>query len=148
MQFKAEKISDTWDEIFPLIKMNFDETGVKGPVFNPSKKVYELLQEAKILHFIVARNKFGEPMGYSFMHISMHPHFQDVIFATQDAFYLLPQYRGIIGYKFFQFVEQDLLSNGVSYVARDSCHENDWSKTLIRSGYREVKQIFVKKLEA
>lgn len=148
MQFKVENLSEVWDEIFPLIKNNFDETGVKGPPFNPTRSFYERLQSKNIFHVVVARNKQNEAIGFSFMLVSTHPQFEDTLFANQEAFYVLPEYRGITGFKFFQHVEQNLLSLGVKFIVRDSCKENDWSKTLIKSGYREIKKLFIKKTEA
>ncbi len=146
MQVQIEKIKDVWDEVLPLIQMNYAETGIRGPEFKPEKKAYQYLQEANILHFVVARDSNGKIIAYSAVHVSMHPHFTDTIYATQDGFYVLPEHRGVFGYKFFKYIDNDLFSRGVQFITRDSCKENDWSRTLLRSGYKEIKKIYIKKL--
>lgn len=146
MQFKAEKISDIWDEIFPLFEKHNNEVGISGEILKPLKTAYESLQERQKLHFIVARDINNKIIGYSMFTIANHHQYLDSIVASQEAFYLQPEYRGISSMRLFNFVENDLINLGVNLIIRHSCIERDWSRTLKRCGYKEKETMYVKRI--
>ena len=146
MQYKVEKISEVWDEILPLFEKHNNEVGLPGSVLNPAKNNYFAADAKGNLHFIVVRNNDGEIVGYSMFFVGPHHQYLDSLTASQEAFYLKPDYRGITAMKLFSFVEKDLLTLGVKYILRQSCVGKDWSRTLIRTGYLEKETLYVKRV--
>lgn len=144
LDFQRESLIAIWDEALPLFKENNSETGF-FPDLNLNKEKYERLDQADTLLTFTAR-KDNNLVGYCTHFLSLHQHYRDVFWATQDAFYMIPECRGIPSVRFLKWADDALKNFGVQFVARQVTPLKNYARTLERLKYEPVETTFVRGL--
>jgi GNAT superfamily N-acetyltransferase len=147
MIFSEEKVEDIWNEVVPLLKEAHKESGLRDLELNPLKETYISLQKSGLFHAVIARDDHGKLVGYSGFTIAAHHQYADKQCAQQESFYVDKEHRGITAVKFFNYIEKRLEERGVNLIIRQSSAEADWSKTLIRNGYKEIETVYIRRLD-
>lgn len=142
---KITNLETYWEKLEPLFAMNFYETGFPAPL-NICKAYYLEAFKAGDLHIMILEDDNQNVFGYSFFKVFNPVHYRGTLFAFQDAFFVKKEYRGVSAMKLFKAVEKDLENMGVQCVIRDSDLRSSWNKTLEKSGYKELKKIFFRKI--
>ena len=86
----------------------------------------------------------GETLvGYSSFFLFTNHHYQNRLEATQDAIYIVPEFRGN-GFEFIGFIDEYLKSIGVKSVHQHVKVNHDWSSTLDKLGYKFTERTYTK----
>lgn len=138
LSFHTEKLEDVAKEILPLLQKHYEEIAwnkEKVP-FNPDWDRYRQLEAAGALRIYIARED-GELVGYAVFCVSRMLHYQDVVQAQNDIFYVVPSKRGLyIGRKLLQeYAEAELKREGVHDITLHIKLAHDWSKLAQHWGY-------------
>lgn len=116
--YQIEKFSDVIEESLPLLQKHWDELA-RNKDFVPldiNYEAYRLLEKSNVLRVYTVR-KDAVLIGYAVYVLSFNLHYKSTKFATNDIFWLTPEYRkGMIGLRLFQFVEEQLKLEGVSVM--------------------------------
>lgn len=98
--FHEELMSDIIEELPPLFEEHYNEVGAFGGLkvgLDVQWRVYKILEEKEMLHFITVR-KGDKLVGYYVSIIAPHLHFADTIVAENDTIFISKKYRtGRIG---------------------------------------------------
>lgn len=129
---------DHWDEV----------GGIAGQCeLDIDFNMYLTLQSQGILIMVAAYDD-DKLVGYVSCSRAPHPHHKGKIFASTDAFYVAPKYRGITGTKLIKFTEALLRDrHSVDYfsiIANTNFRIDSWAN---RMGYQESDIVYTKKLE-
>ena len=130
-----------------MYKRQYEELGRFGSDIKvePNWAAYKALQETQQLIAYTAKEN-DIVVGYAVFILQMHLHYNK-LFALNDLFYLLPEYReGLTGFKFMKFIEQELVYNGVNIVVWSVKPQKDYSKLLIRMGYGLLEMNYFRRL--
>jgi len=139
---------DTYAEIKPLLHDHWKEIAVSKDKIklSPDIETYYKLQELDKLFCLICRNK-GKMVGYIITMLHEHPHYVDHIFAQNDLFYLMPQYRkGLLAFKFLKEHEKQIKNLGVSCLLYHIKPDKDFSKILTRTNYTLFETVYKKDL--
>ena len=98
MTFQAEKWSAAEPEVRKLVDAHWRELAVfqREIKLDIDWEHYRLLAEREampLLQLTTARTTGGELAGYWINIINLHPHYKGTVFAFQDSYFVLPQYR-------------------------------------------------------
>jgi len=143
--FQLEPLEPIVRDIFLLAKAQWEEleSERKYP-FNPDVKRYLEFNRTGFLRQYTARE--GEIVGQAGMYVSPSMHSQ-VLIATEDTWYLKPEYRkGSNALRFLRFVENDLKSIGVQEIHMTSTLANKSGKIMLARGYTHVLNGYLKEL--
>lgn len=144
MTFQRERISDLWDEAFPLFAAHHNESGVLTPEdLAPSRSRYESLEAIHMSRLFTARHN-GELVGYAIFHIMPHLQYSKKMFAMQDVVYMKPEHRGISGTKFLVYTDSELRAERVDVIVRHVASQCDYSRTLSRLGYSAIETAYMR----
>lgn len=155
MKFKREEYSERLvTEIMPLLKAHYEETADKfyGP-FDPSIETYEMLSNGGNLRIFTVRH-FDDVAGvsvlcgYQIFFISKHHHSKNLVQATQDILYLVPEFRkGFNGYKFVRWCSDQLKEEGVHVVHQIIPVKNGLGRMMAHMGYQIEDVIYSRSLQ-
>lgn len=128
-------LQDHWQEI----ARNKDKIKL-----NPDYRKYEILEEAGVLHTVVAKD--GEKIvGYFISFVQENIHYQDHVFAVNDVLYLDPSYRGTgVAKEMFEYVEKALKELGVSVISLHIKVDNRFDTLCETMGYSENEVTYSK----
>jgi GNAT superfamily N-acetyltransferase len=77
---------------------------------------YQLMNDAGMIKIITVRNQ-SQLVGYIAMLIHLHPHHKNTLYAMNDMFYILPEFRkGRTGIEIFKFTEEVMRAEGVKIM--------------------------------
>ncbi len=116
--FSVEPFSSIKDEIKGLWQKHYDELILDKEKFvlDPDIEQYEAIERNKLLHITVAR-KNGIMVGYIFAILGRHLHYKNIIFASHDLYYVLPEFRAPRAFKRLMLAsENSLKSKGINYL--------------------------------
>lgn len=74
----------------------------------PRWDTYEAMEDAGAFTILTARDpaRFGQLVGYNAFFVNRHMHYEDLVVAMNDVFYLHPDYRtGANALRFLRFTE-------------------------------------------
>ncbi len=103
---------DTFSNHYEEVDYN---TGVME--LDPDFEYYYLLEEKGMIHPVTVRDD-GKIVGYCVSFLCPHPHHKGKVLASNDIFYIHPDYRRTgIAAELLAFVEKDLIELGVSIIS-------------------------------
>lgn len=107
--FHVEHVRDCWDEAYELAREHqaMTQSYRRSEPFNPDKDRFIQYNDAGLFHLLTCRFS-GKLVGYLGLYITTSMHSQRRL-ATEDTFYLSPDYRkGRIALRFLRFMEEYL----------------------------------------
>ncbi len=131
-----------------MYKLQYEELGRFGKDIqvDPNWLAYNELEEAQQLLAYSVKNEDDVIVGYGLFILQRHLHYEE-LFAINDVFYILPEYReGMLGYKFIKFMEKDLEFNQVKMVVWSVKPQKDYSNLLKRLGYGLLEMNYFRRL--
>jgi len=134
--FAIESIADCWDEVMVNAEAHWHETEQfqNGEDLNPDKSRYVQYEEAGIYIQFTARDE-GRLVGNCGMYVMPSMHTQQII-ATEDTWFLLPEYRkGRNAIKFYNFVEDKRKEMDVVDINMTAKPANNASRVMEYLGY-------------
>ena len=148
IQYIASSGKECFDEISKMFEKHYEELSVtKGFKLNPDYNVYWEADKRKTLRVILCKDD-NKIIGYIVYFIGLNLHYKDCLLATEDIYYLDPEYRkGLIGPKMFIFAEKYLKSIGVDMIRYSTKTHLDNSKLFEFLGCEFIEKVFIKKLD-
>lgn len=136
-------------EMLPILDAHYEELTLhkERVKLKPRWIVYYTLQARG--HFVIytARDDSGRLVGYNAFFIDAHMHYEDLIVATNDVFFIVPEHRrGSTALRFLRFTEQQLREGGVDKVAYHHKAANNFGPILHRLGYSPEEGVAAKLL--
>lgn len=142
--FREEKFLNVYRNIFELLKLNHEETGVYDMPFQPDFERYLFLEEEDRLQFFVIHFE-KEIVGYAMFFIDREIYQNKVLSATQALNFVVKKHRGI-GLAFMRFCDDRLERNGVNSIWRQSTAKFDIGKIYERMGYVRVETSYLRRV--
>jgi GNAT superfamily N-acetyltransferase len=116
-----------------------------GQGFKPELKRYQQYEDCDWLFMVVVRDG-GAAIGYAAIYVTPSMHTQKMI-ATEDTFFLLPDYRGKgLAVQFVDFVEAEAVRRGAVEIMFTAKAINHVGKILEHLDYRPVAVQYSKQL--
>ena len=146
MKFKREKFVDVIDEALPLIENHFKEVDAHTDLGLDIDRIrYADLDDMGSLRVFTVRTPENVLAGYACFIVNYNLHYKTRLCAIQDVLYVAPEHRGF-GYLFIERCDQALKSEGVELVLQSVTVKHDFSRSLIRLGYKEQETLYAKRL--
>ena len=148
LEFKQEFINDVKPEIVNLINLHWEEIALNKDVIklNPDWKSYYNLEDNNKLKIFTARYD-NVLIGYFIVIISVHLHYKDHLFATNDILYMHPDYRkGFAGIKLIKYAERCIKEDGISVMTINVKEHKSFGVILERLDYTPVETVYSKAL--
>ena len=83
-----------------------------------------------------------------FFFVGPNLHYKDCLLATEDIYYLKPEYRkGRTGIKMFQFAEKYLKSIGINMIRYTTKTHLDNSRLFDYLEYKFIEKVFIKRIQ-
>lgn len=150
LSFQVERFLDVVDELHPLHQAHFSETEKHrlGFGMDPDYEAFAQSEKAGQLIQFTARDVSSDKLvGNIRMYIGTSLH-TGTLFAAEDTFYLLPDYRsGFTAIRFWQFMEGSVRLIGVREIRTDSKVVNKVHRLNEYLGYTHVANKYVKIFE-
>jgi len=149
LQFALEPLKPIWGDILRLASEHWSETeGYRhGQVFAPDAYRYFQYNDIGFYLMFTARDE-GRMVGYAGMYVTPSMHTQQII-ATEDTWFLLPDYRkGRNALAFHRFVEDEMQRRGVVEIGMTAKLTNHAGKILEYLGYKPVSLQYSKHLKS
>ncbi len=141
-----ESILGLWKEIWPLLEEDEAEAGgrLDAPLA-PMCEAYEALERAGALRCYMMRVN-GRLAGYSIMGVSPAMHNRDALFATQDALFVLPEFRRY-SLNLLRYADAELALECVDAIKRGArLTAPGLGKILVRLDYKATDVVYLRKL--
>jgi len=174
--FAREQLTETvWDEALPLLEAHWREVAHYSDItLSPDRSLYEASERAGVLRFYSARDWRDERtisddewpwhfsgaeqaaklracaplVGYALFFVRPNPHYSGSIQAAQDVLYLDPRVRGITGYRFVAWCDEQLRIEGVQAVYHHQKRAHpQLGRVLDKLGYEPVDVIWARRLD-
>jgi hypothetical protein len=148
IQYKIREPKECFNEISQMFQKHYEELSVtKQFNLNPDFATYWEADKRKILKVVTCEND-NEIIGYIVYFIGLNLHYKDCLLATEDIYYLKPEYRkGSTGIKMFKFAEKFLKSIGVNMIKYSTKVHLDNSRLFEFLGCEFTEKVFLKKLD-
>jgi hypothetical protein len=148
IEYKIREPKECFDEISQMFQKHYEELSVtKQFNLNPDFITYWEADKRKILKVVTCENN-NEIIGYIVYFIGLNLHYKDCLLATEDIYYLKPEYRkGSTGIKMFKFAEKYLKSIGVNMIKYSTKVHLDNSRLFEFLGCEFTEKVFLKKLD-
>lgn len=140
IRFDVERYADVIEEAKSLLLDHWEEIALfKDKIkLAPDYDKYATLAEAGNLHISTVRSD-GKLVGYHAAFLSYHPHYKNDLMALTDIFYVIPKFRkGLLGFRFFRFIEAELKAIGVVKMMAGSKTSLDLRVLFNRLGWVET----------
>lgn len=147
IQYTTAKVSECFDDVLKLLDDHYNELSVtKHYRLNPIYEIYKDNESSGKCRVILCKDD-DQIVGYIVFFIDANLHYKDCLLATEDIYYLKPEYRkGTIGIKMFKFAERYLKSLGVNMIRYSTKVHMDNSKLFEFMGYTFIEKVFTKNL--
>lgn len=147
--FAVEPLENFWNGLIALAAGHWKETMQwqhGRQEFAPEFERYNEYQKCNWLLAMTARDN-GRLVGYAIMYITPSMHTQQRN-ATEDAIYLLPEYRkGRNALRFFQFVEDECCKRGARQISATAQPGSPAGRILEHMGFTVINHQYSKHLE-
>ena len=147
--YQTENLKDFIVEFAGLLKPHMTEINVTerlGFEFRPDYFRYVRLQEAGVFLVVTCRDN-DKLIGYCVMSIMPHIRYQACKIATEDLYYIVPEYRGKgLGKRLFEETEKVLKEQGVNQVVFSTKTYSDNSHIFEKLGYELFEKHFTKRI--
>ena len=147
-KFGMEDARILWRELNPLIDEHTIELRGENSGTRPDVGYYNDMAKRKdLLLFTVRHHQTGVLVGYSSFFLVEDNQRSGEVCAHQDAIFISKEYRkGLTGYKFIQYIEQEIAAMGVNTIYQAVTPRVDFVHLLVRLGYQEATTIYSKRL--
>lgn len=146
--YQRESFDEVLPEALPLLEAHWQElNNTPGEPLNVNLALYQQADANGGLRIFTARNE-GKLVGYSavFVHQGMHCSHQKQ--ATQDVFYVTPEYRGgMLGTRLIRIAEECLEGEDVQLAYNHANVKNMLLGRLLEAlGYEPVSVVYQRRL--
>jgi len=144
--FNMESFEDVLEEAKPLLDRHWELIALRKDKIKlaPDFEKYRELDRAGSLKIATIRVE-GRLVGYWVAFLSHHPHYKNDLMALTDIFFLLPEYRsGLLGYRFLEYVEQEMKNLGVVQIMAGTKLHYDLSRLFERLGWTATDMMYAK----
>ena len=145
--FHIEPLEAAWAEIMALAEQHWTETEEyrHGQGFKPVYSRYAEYAACDWMFVVMVRDE-GRAIGYAAMYVTPSMHTQKLV-ATEDTFFLLPEYRGKgLASDFVTFVEGECIRRGAVEVLFTAKAVNHVGAILEHLDYLPVAVQYAKQL--
>jgi hypothetical protein len=148
IEYKIANNKEVFNEVSQMFEKHYEElSATKGFKLNPDYDIYWEADKRNTLKTIVAL-KNDEIIGYIVYFVGINLHYKDCLLATEDIYYLKPEYRkGLIGPRMFVFAEKYLKSIGVNMIRYSTKTHLDNSRLFEFLGCNFVEKVYTKELK-
>lgn len=152
LSFREEPLGGCIDEASALMQMHWEEIcGAKDVLkLNPDRAFYAQMEAANRTVCVTARERSdGSLRGYLLHLIGRHPHYSDIVTATDDVHFLHPDVRqGMNAARLIRAAEAFARARGATvHALRTKVNPAvNHSALLERMGYRATDVVHVKVL--
>ena len=147
--YQEEQLKNFIVEFSQLLKPHMAEINVTerlGFEFKPDYFRYVKLQEAGVILVVTCRDD-GKLIGYCVFSVTQHIRYQSCKIATEDLYYIVPEYRGKgLGKQLFIETENILKDKGVNQVVFSTKTYSDNSHIFEKLGYKLFEKHFTKRI--
>jgi L-amino acid N-acyltransferase YncA len=116
--FQVESVKAVRHEVIPLIEQHYQEIAQFKEVqkLDPDWEAYGRLEDQGKLWVLTARSD-GNLVGYIVMLLTRDMHYRNLLKATEDIHFLLPQYRkGMTGYRMLAMMKRAMKEKGAHMI--------------------------------
>lgn len=149
LEFNWEPFSQIARELPPLFKRHWREVALNQDTIplDPSWDTYFNLELAGVLRVLTARSQ-GALVGYHFLLVLPHLHYNSTLSAQTDMFWLDPAYRsGLAGYRLLRIARDQLKAWGVKrHQINEKLHRPSLGPLLARLGYAPAETSYLQVL--
>ena len=149
LTFQTEDFAPFYEEAKPLIRMHWEEVAPHKDLcwLNPNLVFYYQAADKGILHIVTARD--GKKLvGYVWMMLHPHVHYQHAALAREDIHFLHPDYRkGMNGINLFKATERIMKAKGAKIMVLGCKVEHDHGVLFERMGYSALDVTYSKRLD-
>lgn len=148
IQYTTAKVSECFDEVLTLLDAHYQELSVtKHYKLNPCFEIYKANEKNGKCRVILCKDD-DVIVGYIVFFIDINLHYQDCLLATEDIYYLKPEYRkGRTGIKMFKFAEEYLKSLGVNMIKYATKVHSDNSALFEYLEYALTEKVYIKTIK-
>lgn len=154
--FHQEKLSAVKAEAEPLLRRHWEEIAMDRDVvpLDPNWALYGQLEADGMLSITTARDprievrgKDGALIGYVCYIVAPALHYQSLVVADCDIFWLAPEYRGrMLGARLIAESEKPLPAMGANKVVNKVKLTHDAGSMFERLGYKAIERVYTKLL--
>jgi len=146
--YEIGNAKESFKEIILLFQDHYEEISLlKDYELKPDYGVYFKIEDNKALELILCKDN-NSIIGYIVFVVTKHLHYIDCILATEDIYYLKPEYRkGRTAIKMFKFAEEYLKTKNVNMIRYGTKVHSDNSSLFEYLGYKFTEKVFTKMLK-
>lgn len=148
--FHQEPFAKAYRDASAAIARHYDEIAEDKHIIgliDPDLEYYAALEKRDMLRVLVARDG-NKLVGYYIAVISNNKHYKSVLCATEDMYYLDPDYRkGALGLKLLLEAERMLRETKAVISIAKTKISHDHGVLFERIGYRPFERVYCKILE-
>ena len=146
--YEVGNAKECFNEIQRLFQEHYEEISLlKDYELKPDYAMYFAIHEKDMLKVILCKDE-GKIIGYIVFFICKHLHYIDCVLATEDIYYLKPEYRkGRTAIKMFKFAEQYLKSLNVDMIKYGTKIHSDNTSLFEYMGYSFTEKVYTKMLK-
>lgn len=141
--FLSESLDTAWDEAVPLMRDNYEETGVWLGEFNPDREKLKRMEDAGFVRTFTARDN-GKLVGYQVFFVLFGINCPKALLATSHVVYVAKSHRGPTAIRFIKWVDQQLMIEGATSITRQSSIHRDLGKLYTRLHYHKVEESWLR----
>ena len=134
--FQVESVKAIRPEVQPLIEQHYQEIAQFKQVqkLDPDWDTYARLEESGKLWVLTGRSD-GHLVGYIVMLLTRDMHYKNLLKATEDIHFILPQFRkGLTGYRMLAKMKQAMKELGVQTISLRTKANSDHGLLFERLG--------------
>lgn len=146
--FALERAATVINEIEHLLEQHYQEvTHHRDIPVGCDFEKYQQLDRAGVLRIFTVRI-MGELVGYSIFSVGTSLHYKSSLQARQDTLFLSAPYRkGLTGYKFIKWVDEQLKAEGVEICYQHGKFVKDIQSIFERLGYEPTYYVYMKRFK-
>lgn len=148
IQYRITNAQECFDRITKLFDEHYKELSVTQELkLNPDYKIYFDADKRNVVKVVLCEDD-NELIGYIVFFVGPNLHHKDYLLATEDIYYLKPEYRkGRTGIKMFQFAEKYLKSIGINMIKYTTNIYLDKSRLFEYLGCNFIEKVFIKRIQ-
>lgn len=140
--YQVDNFANSLDGVKALAGMHWEEVGLYKDkiMLDPDWDKFLVLDKAGIVRLPTVR-KDGIMIGYAIFMLYPLIHYKSHTAAVNDAVFLLPKHRGVVGYKFIKYCHEQMLKE----APRVTWHlkvAHDWGNVLKHLGYELEEYLY------
>lgn len=148
IQYRITNAKECFDRITKLFDEHYNEVEIlKDLQLNPDYYIYFEADKKNLVKVVLCEDN-NELIGYIVFFVGPNLHYKDCLLATEDIYYLKPEYRkGRTGIKMFQFAEKYLKSIGINMIKYSTKTHLDNSRLFDYLECKFIEKVFIKRIQ-